>query len=88
MLTKALNNPKKWGWLLEPDEFETDVKTGVVTKTNNEMSVDEMLTLMGRSGQKQAYMSSLFQFDDLNMYEPQVSDILNEKQKKPKKKPK
>ena len=76
MLSKALNNPKKWGWLLEPTK----------DPANQEISLDEMMTIMGRSSQKHAYKSSLFQFDDLYMYQtPKVADILHEKPKKKKK---
>ena len=103
MLSKALNDPKKWGWLLETDEYEYDyeekkndaqqnvknlIGVKIVPKPEGYVSTDELLNIMGRSKQKQAYRSSLFQMDDLYMYQPKASDVILDGNKPKKKKKK
>ena len=67
MLKKALNDPKRWGWLLEP-----------LDKDKNDLSVEEFMDIMNRSKQKHAYRSDLFQFDDLYMYEKKLLKKLDD----------
>ena len=51
MLSKALNDPKKWGWLLEPLKDD---------KHKHEMDVQEMIHILGLSPHKELSASSLF----------------------------
>ena len=50
MLNRAINNPKKWGWLLRD---ENELK-------ENEISVDEAINIVGGSTHVELFASSLF----------------------------
>ena len=60
MLNRAINDPKRWGWLIH-DEKDADGKDVV--------SLQELISFMGMSPQKQLYHSRLFDMDDLYLYE-------------------
>ena len=51
MLSKALNQPKKWGWLLQPLKDDAH---------KNEMDVQEMIHILGMSPHQELFASSLF----------------------------
>ena len=75
MLTKALNDPKKWGWLIDDEK-----------QPGETLTLQETMNIMNRSHQKHAYRSSLFKFDDLYMYQPKAAQIMLPHKKKQKKK--
>ena len=50
MLNQALNQPKKWSWLLED---ETD-------NTDDELTLNSMIGVLGMTPQKELYGSTLF----------------------------
>ena len=52
MLSKALNQPKKWGWLLETEELDNNERP--------KLTMEGMINILNMAPQKELYASSLF----------------------------